>query len=151
MSRGKYIAKEEGEFLIQCRKDGMSYGEIAELTNRPYSSVKNWLTRNFEDNDKYRNAKVSQPKAHMQMEEWNDLFNIQETKQVSVQPVTIKDDKPLTAYSVKQLSEELRGRGVVVLINPEPRELIARLVDMGYMGTLEYYEKKTINLNTIKQ
>lgn len=57
----------------------------------------------------------------------------------------------LLAYSTEEIISALKGRGMTVIINPTPRDLIARLVDMGYTGTLEFYEKKTVNLATIGQ
>ena len=57
----------------------------------------------------------------------------------------------LLSFTTDEIVEVLKGRGITVIVNPTPRELISRLVDMGYTGTLEFYEKKTVNLATINQ
>jgi hypothetical protein len=69
------------------------------------------------------------------------------TEQVSQVP-QISDS--VKSASINELVEELRGRGKTVLVDPTPRELIEQLVNKGYAGTLEYFEKKTISLSNFK-
>lgn len=52
----------------------------------------------------------------------------------------------LDSYSNSELIKFLTSRGVDVLANPTPRDLILRLKSLGYTGTLEYIERKTISL-----
>lgn len=70
----------------------------------------------------------------------------------SVAPVPTIESKPssVKAMDTSALVDELRGRGKTVLVDPTPRELIEQLVNRGYVGTLEYYEKKTISLSNFK-
>ena len=52
--------------------------------------------------------------------------------------------------SSKELIDEIKGRGIVVLVDPTPRDLITSLANKGYLGTLEYYEKKTLSVANFK-
>lgn len=71
---------------------------------------------------------------------------------ISSTPASTPVPKPDTvkAMDTNVLVDELRGRGKTVLIDPTPRELMEQLVNRGYVGTLEYYEKKTISLASFK-
>ena len=61
-----------------------------------------------------------------------------------------KAEKPsLLTFSVSELADELKGRGVNVLINPQPRDLMLALKAKGYTGTLEFTVKQTISLAAI--
>lgn len=61
-----------------------------------------------------------------------------------------KEEKPnLITVPTADLVDALRGRGVTVLVNPKPKDLMKKLVDFGYTGTLEYTIKQTVSLSTI--
>lgn len=79
-------------------------------------------------------------KAEKEIKENNEK---EEKILINVTPVNLKK------FSVQELSEELRGRGISVLVNPTPRDLMSALKKAGYSGMLEYYEKRTVNLNTV--
>ena len=55
----------------------------------------------------------------------------------------------LKAFSIKELTDELRGRGVSVLLNPTPRDAMEFLVKQGYKGQLQYIKVETIDLSRI--
>lgn len=56
---------------------------------------------------------------------------------------------PLVGFSKEDLAEALRGRGVCVMIEPTARELLLKLKDLGYSGTLYVMEKRTIILDNL--
>ena len=61
-----------------------------------------------------------------------------------------KEEKPnLITVPTVDLVDALRGRGITVLVNPKPKDLMKKLVDLGYTGTLEYTIKQTVSLSTI--
>ena len=67
-----------------------------------------------------------------------------EEKEVKNEPV--QESRNLSLCSVQELAGALKGKGVKVLVDYTPRDLILELKKMGYSGKLEYYEKKEINL-----
>lgn len=78
-------------------------------------------------------------------------YRTKERKSADAEKAKLEERKSaLLSYSTEEIIAALEGRGITVIINPTPRKLIDRLVDMGYTGTLEFYEKKTVNLATIK-
>lgn len=66
---------------------------------------------------------------------------------ITVTPVV---QETLKRYSDAEIINELRGRGVNVLLNPKPRDLILALKKLGYEGTLVFYEKHEININNFE-
>lgn len=64
------------------------------------------------------------------------------------EPSIILTPVSLNSFSSNDLIAELQRRGIVVLVNPKPRDLMTELKKAGYTGTLEYYEKRTVNLNS---
>lgn len=60
-----------------------------------------------------------------------------------------KHANPLVSISTEDLVNELKGRGVCVLVNPTPRQLMLKLKEAGYTGTLEVMVKQTISLGAI--
>ena len=75
----------------------------------------------------------------------------QARSQKAVEKKQVEETRADQSWTVDSLREKLERLGARVLINYTPRDLMRELVALGYQGTLEYYEKKTINLKTINQ
>ena len=58
----------------------------------------------------------------------------------------IKAEKTNSEISTNELVKMLLDRKQDILVNPTPRDLILRLKNLGYEGTLEYTERKVISL-----
>lgn len=61
-------------------------------------------------------------------------------------------EKVITPYTLSEVAtveliKELRGRNIPVLVNYTPIDLMHKLVKLGYLGKLVYYEKKEIDLS----
>lgn len=61
-------------------------------------------------------------------------------------------EKVITPYTLSEVAtveliKELRSRNIPVLVNYTPVDLMQKLVKLGYLGKLVYYEKKEIDLS----
>lgn len=63
-----------------------------------------------------------------------------------------KEEKPnLVSIPTTDLVEALKGRGLSVLVNPTARDLMKKLYDLGYTGTLRYTIIKEVSLASINE
>lgn len=61
-----------------------------------------------------------------------------------------KHENPLISISTEDLIKEIKGRGFCIMVNPTPRELMVKLKEAGYTGTLEVMVKKTVSLSALE-
>lgn len=61
-----------------------------------------------------------------------------------------KNARPLEKFHKEELIKELKMRGMDVLVNPMPRDLMLRLKEAGFVGELRFVQTKTVNLATLE-
>lgn len=61
-----------------------------------------------------------------------------------------KNARPLEKFHKEELVNELKMRGIDVLVNPMPRDLMLRLKEAGFVGELRFVQTKTVNLATLE-
>lgn len=61
-----------------------------------------------------------------------------------------KNVRALERFHKDELIKELKMRGIDVLVNPMPRDLMLRLKEAGFVGELRFVQTKTVNLATLE-